>query len=108
MCFRYFVRCWTPLDNTAVQLNATVTGNTTHTFVESDGVVDNTIYLCVVHLRTNIDGIKSYTAASDPVHFTSLLDTSKITLLYSVQVICTYDLYNNKTQCLRITRVLCQ
>ena len=72
--YRYFVRCWTPLDDTAPQLNATVSSATTHRFLESDGVVDNTIYLCAVHF---IFGLNNYTAASDPVSFKSLLDTSK-------------------------------
>lgn len=75
-CFcSYFVRCWTPLNNTAAQLNATVSKRNTHRFEESEGVIDNTIYLCVVHLFNETFG--NYTAASDPVYFLSLLDTSK-------------------------------
>ena len=71
------MRCWTPLDDTAPQLNATVSSATTHRFLESDGVVDNTIYLCAVHF---IFGLNNYTAASDPVSFKSLLDTSKFSV----------------------------
>lgn len=65
--------CWAPLVGSAADLNATVDGDTTHRFEESDGVLDDTIYLCVVHQEYDGD----YTAASEPVYFTSLLDTSR-------------------------------
>ena len=71
--YRFFVSCWAPMLS-ADHLNATVSGSTTHTFIESDGVLDDTIYLCVVHQAFDGD----YTAASDPVYFTSLLNTSKL------------------------------
>lgn len=67
------MRCWAPLEDSAVDLNATVDGVRTHTFTEADGVIDNIIYLCVVH---QVYGSGGHTAASDPVYFTSLLDTS--------------------------------
>ena len=74
------MRCWTPLLTGEPDLTATVTDQNTHRFEESDGVLDDTLYLCVVH---QIYG-SSQSVASEPVHFISLLDTSKCGMNYLI------------------------